>query len=37
MFVQRLADSNKLHSEPMSYGIDKTVELLHSVVSGYQG
>ena len=36
MFVQRLADSSKLHSEPMSYGVDKTVKHLQSVVSGYQ-
>ena len=36
MFVQRLADSSKLHSEPMSYSVDKTVKHLQSVVSGYQ-
>ena len=36
MFVQRLADSSKLHSEAMSYGFDKTVEHLQSVVSGCQ-
>ena len=36
MFVQRLADSSKLHSEAMSHGVDKTVEYLQSVVSGYQ-
>lgn len=33
MFVQRLADSSKLYSEPMLYGVVKTVEHLHSVVS----
>ncbi len=36
MFVQRLADSSKLHSEPMPYSVDKTVRDLQSVVSGYQ-
>ena len=36
MFVQRLADSKKFHSEPMSYSVDKTVKHLQSVVSGYQ-
>ena len=36
MFIQRLADSSKLHSEPMLYGVDKTVKHLHLVASGYR-
>ena len=36
LFVQRVADSCKLNSEPMYYGIDNTVEQLRCVVSGYQ-
>ena len=36
MFVQRVADSSKLSSEPMYYGIDNTVEQLKCVVAGYQ-
>ena len=36
MFVQRVADSCKLNSEPLYYGIDNTVEQLKCVVSGYQ-
>ena len=36
MFVQRIADSSKIDSEPMSYGVERTVEHLQSVVSGYQ-
>lgn len=35
MFVQRVADSCKLNSEPMYYGIDNTVEQLRCVVLGY--
>ena len=35
-YVQRIAMSDKPHSEPMSYGIEKTVEKLQSVVSEYK-
>ena len=36
MFVQRVADSCKLNSEPMHYGINSTVEQLKCAVSSYQ-
>ena len=36
MYVQRLALSSKPHSEPMSYGIERTVQKLRFVVNGYQ-
>ena len=36
MFVQGVADSCKLNSEPLYYGINNTVEQLKCVVSGYQ-
>ena len=36
MFVQRVVNSHRLSSGPMYYGMDKTVEQLKSVVSGYQ-
>ena len=36
MFVQRAADSCKPYSEPMFYGVDRTVEHLKSVMSRYQ-
>ena len=36
MYVQRLAMSNKAHFEPMSYGIEKTVEKLQLAVNEYQ-
>ncbi len=36
MYVQRLALSSKPHSEPMSYGIERTVEKLQFVVKEYQ-
>ena len=36
MFVQKVADSDRLSSVPMYYGMDNTVEQLKSVVCGYQ-
>ena len=36
MLVQRVADSCKLNSEPMYYGLDNTVEQLKGAVSSYQ-
>jgi len=36
MFVQRVADSCKLNSEPIHYGIDSTVQQLKCAVSSYQ-
>ena len=36
MFVQRVSDSNKLHSEPMTYGVTSTVKHLQSVISRCQ-
>lgn len=36
MFVQRIAESCRLNSEPMYYGIDNTVEQLKCQVSTYQ-
>lgn len=35
-FVQKVVDSLRLSSEPMYYGMDKTVERLKNVVGGYQ-
>lgn len=36
MLVQRVADSSRSSSEPMYYGMDKTIEQLDNVVCGYQ-
>lgn len=36
MFVQKIADSDRLSSDPMYYGVDSTVKQLQSAMCGYQ-